>query len=195
MGHFVYLDKMVFIGSQAQRLIRDVRLSRYACYLIIQNADPSKELVALGQTHFSVQTCRQELMETEAYQIRKTEEDHGYKGLYGGLSAKDIHTAKNLEKSQQILDHMGSTELAANLFRATQTDDKLRRENVHGNLNANVTHYEVGKKVRQPIRKLGGVMPENLPVEDSVLKLVRKNLREDWKGSSEVAHLYTLHPI
>lgn len=99
---------------------------------------------------------------------------HGYKGLYGGLGAKDIHQKKGLKKSQQILDHMGSTELAANLFRATQTEDKLKRENIYGKSEANKVHKEVGAKVRQTIKELGGTMPEDLPVEESIKKLESK---------------------
>ena len=205
--HFEDILEMVDIGSGAKREIDNVKLSRYACYLIVQNADPSKEVVALGQTYFAVQTRLQELQQMEAYN-RLTSEDekrlflrnemtkhntelaaaaknagviepvdyaifqnHGYMGLYGGLDAKAIHKRKGLKKSQQILDHMGSTELAANLFRATQTEEKLRRENIKGKHKANQTHYEVGKKVRQTIKELGGTMPENLPVADSIRKL------------------------
>ena len=101
-------------------------------------------------------------------------QNHGYKGLYGGLSAKAIHARKGLKKSQKILDHMGSTELAANLFRATQTEEKLRRENIKGKTKANQTHYEVGKIVRKTIEELGGTMPEDLPVADSIKSLERK---------------------
>ena len=104
-------------------------------------------------------------------------QNHGYKGLYGGLDAKDIHTKKGLKKSQKILDHMGSTELAANLFRATQTEEKLRRENIKGKNKANQTHYEVGKKVRKTIKELGGTMTENLPTADSIKKLETKKTK------------------
>jgi DNA-damage-inducible protein D len=97
-------------------------------------------------------------------------QDHGYKGLYGGLGNKEIHARKGLKKSQKILDHMGSTELAANLFRATQTEEKLRRDQVHGKTQANQTHFEVGRKVRQTIQELGGTMPENLPKPDSSIR-------------------------
>ena len=111
--HFVEITEMVGIGSGAQRPVKTVMMSRYACYLVIQNADPVKEIVALGQTYFAVKD----------YAIFQ---NHGYAGLYGGLVAQDIHARKGLKKGQQILDHMGSTELAANLFRATQAEEKLR---------------------------------------------------------------------
>lgn len=204
--HFPRVEKLVEIGSGAKRDIGDIHLSRYACYLIVQNADPSKEVVALGQTYFAVQTRKQEVLEENFKQLN-TEEDkrlflrkemaehnkhladaakkagvihpweyavfqnHGYMGLYNGLGAKEIHSKKGLKKSQNILDHMGSTELAANLFRATQTEEKLKRENIKGKQKANQTHYEVGKKVRQTIKELGGTMPEDLPREESVKKI------------------------
>ena len=105
-------------------------------------------------------------------------QDHGYRGLYGGLGAKDIHRKKGLKKSHHILDHMGSTELAANLFRATQTEDKLRRDNVRGKVRANATHNEVGKKVRKAIADIGGTMPEDLPTPDtSIQQLERQKKR------------------
>lgn len=202
--HFVESNEMVEIGSGARRSIKDYRLSRYACYLIIQNADPSKEIVALGQTYFAVQTRKQEVFEqaTEderrimlrdelrkhnsqladaAYQAGVLTtvdfgvfQNHGYKGLYGGLDAKGIHARKGLKKSQKILDHMGSTELAANLFRATQTEEKIRRENIQGKDEANQAHFDVGAKVRQTIKELGGTMPEELPTHEDVKKVERR---------------------
>lgn len=204
--HFEDYLEMVPIGSGAERKMESVKLSRFACYLIVQNADPSKEVVAQGQTYFAIQTRLQEIQQMDDYNRLSTEEEkrlflrnelkkhnlqlaeaakdagviqpvdyaifqnHGYMGLYGGLGAKEIHTRKGLKKSQQILDHMGSTELAANLFRATQTEDKLKRDKIKGKTNANKTHFEVGKKVRQTIKDLGGTMPENLPVEESIKK-------------------------
>ena len=105
-------------------------------------------------------------------------QNEGYKGLYGGLGAQGIHKRKGLKKGQKILDHMGSTELAANLFRATQTEEKLRRENIKGKTKANQTHYEVGKKVRQTIQELGGTMPEDLPVADSIKSLESKEKKQ-----------------
>jgi len=202
--HFVDITEMVGIGSGAQRSIDAVFMSRYACYLIVQNADPGKEIVALGQTYFAVQTRRQEVsgqetedkrrlllreeMKThntrlagaakEAGVIKATDyaifQNHGYMGLYGGLTAHDIHNRKRLKKSQSILDHMGSTELAANLFRATQTEEKLRRENIKGKDSANRTHKEVGAKIRQTIKELGGTMPENLPIAEDIKKIKSK---------------------
>lgn len=206
--HFSRVGNMVRIGSGAQRKIEDFQLSRYACYLVIQNADPAKEIVALGQTYFAVQTRRQEeadelagLSEEQkrlylrgqlsshnkqladaAYRAGVVQsidfaifQDHGYAGLYGGLKAKEIHRKKGLKKSQGILDHMGSEELAANLFRATQTEAKLRREQLQGKEKANQAHYDVGRKVRQTIEELGGTMPEELPTpSESIQQLKRK---------------------
>lgn len=205
LDHFVDVNKMVHLGSGSQREIEDIMLSRYACYLIVQNADPKKEVVALGQTYFAIQTRKQELQEQfesldedkkrlairnelkehnkslqEAAMLAGVEtnidyatfQNHGYRGLYGGLDAKAIHARKGLKKSHKILDYMGSTELAANLFRATQTDEKLRRENIQGKSNANRTHFEVGAKVRQTIQELGGTMPEDLPTpEKSIMQI------------------------
>jgi len=208
--HFADIRKMVRIGSDAQRPIDDVKLSRYACYLIVQNGDSSKEIIAKGQTYFAIQTRRQELADEKKFsQLSEDDrrlmlryelthhnkalssaaqaagvtsgldyaifQDHGYKGLYGGLSNKDIHSRKKLKQSEKILDHMGSTELAANLFRATQTEEKLRRDGVKSKSAANQAHYDVGAKVRQTIKDIGGVMPENLPKpEKSIQELSRE---------------------
>jgi len=161
--HFEDILDMIVIGKGGRRQVENVKLSRYACYLIVQNADPSKEIVAIGQTCFAVQTRLQE--------IYAVFQNHGYMGLYGGLDAKAIHHKKKLKKSQHILDHMGSTELAANLFRATQTEEKLRREEIRGKEKANKTHFEVGRKVRKTIEELRGTMPENLPVEENIKKI------------------------
>ncbi|MEC4149193.1 MULTISPECIES: DNA damage-inducible protein D [Myroides] len=211
--HIVDFNEMVSIGSGAVREMPSYKLSRYACYLVVQNADPSKEIVAQGQTYFAVQTRIQEIRQMDEYANLSTEDErrlflrnelakhntqlaaaakdagvikpidyaifqnHGYKGLYGGLDAKAIHKKKGLSKSQQILDHMGSTELAANLFRATQTEDKLRREDIQGKAKANETHYEVGAKVRKTIEELGGMMPEDLPTVESVKKIEKQQTK------------------
>jgi DNA-damage-inducible protein D len=214
--HFAEMRNMVGIGSGAQRELEDWELSRYACYLVIQNADPGKPLVALGQSYFAVQTRRQELADDVALKEEKTRlllraemkkhnknlagaakqagvvqpvdyaifMDHGYRGLYGGLGVRDVHTRKRLKPKQQLLDHMGSTELAANLFRATQTEEKLRRENVRNKDEANRIHSEVGRKVRKTIHELGGTMPENLPVAESIKKVEsreKKRLKAEQK--------------
>jgi DNA-damage-inducible protein D len=202
--HFVGTDQMIEIGKGGQRPVQTVLMSRYACYLVIQNADPAKEIVAVGQTYFAVQTRRQELSDQEIEDQRRLTirselrlhnsqladaakeagviapkdyaifQNHGYMGLYAGLGAQDIHARKRLKKGQQILDHMGSTELAANLFRATQTEEKLRREKIIGKEKANRTHREVGAKVRQTIKELGGTMPEDLPTAASIKQLEAK---------------------
>ena len=208
--HFEDILEMIELGKTAKRGVDSMKLSRYACYLIVQNADPSKEIVATGQTYFAIQTRIQEIRQMDEYTSLKSEEEkrlflrnelkthniqlaeaakdagviepidyaifqnHGYMGLYGGLDAKGIHSRKGLKKSQNILDHMGSTELAANLFRATQTEEKLRREDIKGKKDANATHFNVGKKVRQTIEELGGTMPENLPTEESIKQLEKK---------------------
>jgi len=210
--HFVDINKMVKLGSGGRRKIEDYHLSRYACYLLIQNADPSKPIVALGQTYFAVQTRRQELAdelaalpEDQLRLLRRAQmtiynsqlagaaqisgviepmdfaifQDHGYMGLYGGLKAKDIHDRKGLKKSQEILDYMGSDELAANIFRASQTKQKLEREQIQGKEKANRTHFEVGKKVRQTIEELGGTLPEDLPTPaESIQQLQRKEQKQ-----------------
>ena len=215
--HFHQVRKMVNIGSDAQRSTRDYQLSRYACYLIMQNADANKTVIANGQTYFAIQTRRQELNYDNGFQQLNEDQkrlmlrneladhnrqlaaaakdagvetsidyavfqNHGYQGLYGGLDNKAIHQRKGLKKSHKILDHMGSTELAANLFRATQTEEKLKRDEVGNKSQANQTHFEVGTKVRDTIKDLGGTMPEDLPTPDqSIPQLVRaqKKLEND----------------
>ena len=217
--HFADVGKMVDIGSGAEREIDDVMLSRYACYLIVMNGDPRKEVIAIGQSYFAVKTRQQELIDNyeqmsedqkrlairnemiahnkslaEAAQMAGIVDQReyaifqnkGYQGLYGGLGAKEIHARKGLKKSQKILDHMGSTELAANLFRATQTDEKLRRENIQGKQAAYDTHYQVGKKVRQTIQELGGTMPEDLPTpQKSIAQIEREQETRKLKSGSD----------
>ena len=205
--HFVDVNKSSPMPNGGIRTIDDVQLSRYACYLIMQNGDPRKEVIAIGQTYFAVKTRQQEIIENydvltedqKRLAIRNEIVEHnkalaeaarqagitepveyavfqnwGYKGLYGGMDMRAIHQHKGLKKSQKILDHMGSTELAANLFRATQTEEKLRRDNVQGKMEANKTHYAVGAKVRQTIKELGGTMPEDLPTPEKSIKQIER---------------------
>lgn len=209
--HFSHVGKIVEAGA-TYKDVGDIELSRYACYLIVQNGDSRKKVIALGQTYFAVKTRQQELIENfddltedkKRLAIRNEMKIHnkslaeaanlagisdpkdyaifqnkGYQGLYGGLGRKEIHARKGLKKSQDILDHMGSTELAANLFRATQTDEKLRKEHIVGKNAANQTHYEVGKKVRQTIKELGGTMPEDLPTPRKSIKQIEKEQRKE----------------
>ncbi len=218
--HFSQVGKMVEIGSGAQRKTKDYKLSRYACYLIVQNADSSKPIIANGQTYFAIQTRRKELEDDTGFQQLSEDQkrlmlrnelathnkhlaaaakdagvetsldyaifqNHGYKGLYGGLDNKAIHQRKGLKKSHKILDHMGSTELAANLFRATQTEEKLKRDAVQEKRQANQTHHEVGQKVRQTIEELGGTMPEDLPVPDKNIKQLEREQNKLTKGNSK----------
>ena len=212
---FVEVNKTSPMPNGGVKLIEDYMLSRYACYLIVMNGDPRKEVIAVGQTYFAVKTRQQELIdhydelseEQKRLAIRKEMKEHnkslaeaaqkagviksydfaifqncGYQGLYGGLGVKEIRERKGLKKNEQILDHMGSTELAANLFRATQTDEKLRRENIRGKEKANQTHYEVGKKVRQTIAELGGTMPEDLPTPEKSIRQIESEQKKRLKG-------------
>ena len=183
---------MMPIGKGAKRSTEDIQLSRYACYLIVMNADPNKEIVALGQTYFAVQTRRQELtnqyeaLDEEQKRLYLREEmsihnrqladtareagvetskdfavfqDSGYMGLYNGLKAQDIGARKELSDKQHILDHMGSDELVANMFRASQAKQKLQKDQTKGKEAASRTHQEVGQKVRKAIEEIGGTMP------------------------------------
>ena len=205
LDHFSQVGKMVDIGSNTSRNIVDYKLSRYACYLIAQNGDSRKKVIALAQTYFAIQTRKQELLEEEYnsltedekriyqrnqarkgnYNLNKTAvnsgvkdlakfHNAGYKGLYNGETANDIAKRKGLRYREDILDNMGSEELAANLFRITQTDAKLKKDNIIGEGNANDVHYNVGKEVRNTIKRIGGTMPEDLPTPDKSLKELEK---------------------
>ena len=209
-NHFVEVNKMIEIAKGAKRKVVDYKLSRYACYLIVQNADPRKEVIALGQTYFTIQTRKQEIDEMEYNSLTEEEKrfyqrnltrkgnyslnlaaknagvkdfgkfhNEGYKGLYNGETADDIFKRKDLRYREDILDNMGSVELAANLFRITQTESKLKRDSIQGESNANKTHYEVGKKVRKAIEDIGGTMPENLPTPEKSLRQIEKERKNN----------------
>ena len=206
--HFSQVGRMVEIGSIASRNITDVKLSRYACYLIAQNGDSRKKSVALAQTYFAVQTRKMELTERDYSSLTEDEKrfyqrnltkkgnyslnqtakkagvknfdkfhNAGYKGLYNGETANDIAKRKKLRYREDILDNMGSEELAANLFRITQTEAKLKKDNIEGESEANKTHYNIGKNIREVIAKNGGTMPEDLPAPDKSLKELEKETK------------------
>lgn len=206
--HFVDVNKSITSGYNTTRDIKDLKLTRYACYLIVQNGDPRKEVIALGQSYFAIKTRQQELQDdfdelTEDQKriaIRDEIKRHnkslseaagnagvknygrfhnsGYKGLYGGLTMQDIHNYKELEDGEHILDFMGSAELAANLFRATQTDEVLRRKNIKGEDLANDTYFNVGKTIRNTMKELGTTMPENLPTPNESIQELKKKQKQ-----------------
>ena len=204
-NHFAVQRKMVDIGSKTKRKVLDYKLSRYACYLIVMNGNPKKEIIALGQTYFAIQTRKQELSEKEYNELTEDEKrfyrrdqarkgnynlnktavnsgvkdlarfhNAGYKGLYNGETADDIFKRKKLRYREDILDNMGSEELADNIFRIAQTDAKLKRDNVDNEYNANSVHYEVGREIRNSIKRLGGTMPEDLITPEKSLKELEK---------------------
>ncbi|MEE3342830.1 MAG: DNA damage-inducible protein D [Bacilli bacterium] len=207
--HFANIGKMINLGKGGTRNVDDYKLSRYACYLIAQNGDPRKEVIALAQTYFAINTRKQELLEKEYsrmteeekrfYQrnltkkgnyslnrtakksgVKKFDKFHnaGYKGLYNGETANDIAKRKGLRYREDILDNMGSEELADNLFRIVQTEAKLKKDSVKGESEANIAHYNIGKIVRQAIKKAGGTMPEELPTPNKSLKQLEKEQKD-----------------
>ena len=205
----VEVNKPIKTGKGKEEIIKDYKLSRYICYLIVQNADPKKEVVALGQTYFAIQTRKQEITEQEYdslsddekrfYQrrltrqgnytlqkvaasagVKNTAEFHnaGYRGLYNGETADDIFKRKKLRYREDILDNMNEDELVANLFRINQTKQKLLKDNVQGEKEAKDVHYEVGKKVRNAIADIGGMMPEDMPTPEKSLKSLEKERKQ-----------------
>lgn len=218
---FAEVSKIVEAGA-TNKPVKDYELSRYACYLIVQNGDPRKEVIALGQTYFAIQTYRQEvadhfnelsednrrlvvrgdikqwnqmLAETahKAGVITNEEfaifQNAGYMGLYGGLDVDDIHTKKGLEVGQKILDYMGSTELIANLFRISQTEEKLRKDEVDNAKMATSVHYSVGREVRTAIEKIGGTMPEDLPNPEKSIQQIEKEQMSRLKAKAKKGKL------
>ena len=198
--------KPIITGKGKEEYIKDYKLSRYICYLIVQNANPRKKMVALGQTYFAIQTRRQELSEKEYNTLTEDEKrlyqrnltrkgnyslniaaknagvknfdrfhNSGYKGLYNGETANDIAKRKGLRYREDILDNMGSDELIANLFRISQTEQKLKKDNVSLEKTANETHFNIGKNIREVIIKNGGTLPEELPTPDKSLKEIERD--------------------
>ena len=218
-NHFVQVAVMVPIGSNAKRELQDYKLSRYACYLIVQNADSSKKSVALGQTYFAIQTRKQELLDEEIKHLNEDEKrlkirgqvkegnktlndtvyeigartnkefakfhNSGYKGLYGGEGINKIKERKGLSKSEDILDYMGSTELAANWFRITQTDEMIKKQKINNLDDANKTHNKVGREVRKTMKRLSGVTPEELPTPEKSIKQLEKDEKKKLKNSQK----------
>ncbi len=212
LDHFTDANKMVQIGSGAYREQIDYKLTRYACYLIAQNGDSRKKVIALAQTYFAVQTRKQEITEKEYSSLTEDEKrlyqrnltkkgnyslnqtaknagvknfdkfhNYGYKGLYNGETADDIAKRKGLRYREDILDNMGSDELIANLFRISQTEQKLKKDNIQTEKEANRTHYNIGKNIREVIAKNGGTMPEELPTPKKSLKQLEKENKKDLK--------------
>jgi DNA-damage-inducible protein D len=221
LDDFAEVSKIVEAGA-TKKPIQDYELSRYACYLIVQNGDPRKEVIALGQTYFAIQTYRQEvadhfnnlsednrrlvvrgdikqwnqmLAETahDAGVITNEEfaifQNAGYMGLYGGLDVDDIHDRKGLEVGQKILDYMGSTELIANLFRISQTEEKLRKDEIDNAKDATSAHYTVGREVRSAIEKIGGTMPEDLPTPEKSIQQIEKEQMARLKAKAKQGKL------
>ena len=207
-SHFGVYTKIVKAGVSEKKVI-DYKLSRYACYLIVQNANPKYETVSLGQTYFAIQTRRQEISKKEYSELSEDEKrfyqrsltkkgnyslnkaaknagvknfdkfhNSGYKGLYNGETANDIARRKGLRYREDILDNMGSDELIANLFRISQTEQKLKKDNIKGEKEANKTHYSIGRNIREVIAKNGGTMPEDLPTPKKSLKELEKEKNE-----------------
>ena len=206
LDHFTQVGKMIKLGKGGNRNVIDYKLSRYACYLIAQNGDSRKRVIALAQTYFAIQTRRQELSEKEYNTLTEDEKrlyqrnltrkgnyslniaaknagvknfdrfhNSGYKGLYNGETANDIAKRKGLRYREDILDNMGSDELIANLFRISQTEQKLKKDNVSLEKTANETHFNIGKNIREVIIKNGGTLPEELPTPDKSLKEIERD--------------------
>ena len=206
---FTDISKPIISGKGKEEFIEDYKLTRYACYLIAQNGDSRKKVIALAQTYFAIQTRKQEISEKEYSTLKEDEKrfyqrnltkkgnyslnqtaknagvknfdkfhNSGYKGLYNGETADDIAKRKGLRYREEILDNMGSEELAANLFRITQTESKLKKDNIQTEIDANKAHYKIGKNIREVIKKNGGTMPENLATPKKSLKQLEKESKK-----------------
>ena len=209
---FVDVDKSIISGKGRKSIIKNYKLNRYACYLIAQNGDSRKKVIALAQTYFAIQTRKQEITEKQYSMLTENEKrfyqrnltrkgnyslnqaaknagvknfdkfhNYGYKGLYNGETAEDIAKRKGLRYREDILDNMGSDELIVNLFRISQTEQKLKRDNIQTEKEANNAHYEVGSKIRNTIKELGGTMPEELPTPKKSLKELEKENKKGLK--------------
>lgn len=207
--HFANVGRVLKVGNGAEMNVSDIMLSRYACYLIVQNGDPRKKMIALGQQYFAVQTRKQELTEKEFEELSENERrlilrkdvtgfnkklfaaakdsgvnnfaqfnNAGYRGLYGGETAQDIGERKGLKEKEHILDHMGSTELAANLFRITQTEERLKKGDIQEQEEADNTHYKIGEKVRETMKEISGITPEQLPTPDKSIKQLEQEKKK-----------------
>lgn len=203
--HFADIGRVLKVGNNAEMEIDDMKLTRYACYLIAQNGDSRKKAIATAQTYFAIQTRKQEITRQEYEQLSEDEKrlytrqnvkdknkylfdtakqvgvknygkfnNYGYRGLYNGETAQDIAVRKGITEKEDILDYMSSTELAANLFRITQTDEVLKNKKVNNENDACITHHKVGQAVRQTIKRIGGTMPEDLPTPSKSAKQIEK---------------------
>jgi len=206
--HFPDLRKTIKMPKSAKKQVIDYKLTRYACYLVVQNGDPRKKIIALGQTYFAIQTRRQELADTfnqldennkrlvvrgnikqwnqllaeaahNAGVITDKEfaifQNSGYMGLYGGLTVADIHRLKGLNEKEKILDYMGSTELIANLFRISQTEEKLKLDQTSVAAEANEVHYQIAEKIRKAMIEMGTTLPENLPTPEKSIQVIERD--------------------
>lgn len=207
-NHFLETTQMVGIGSGAEREVKDVWLSRYACYLIAMNGDPTKAVIAAAQTYFAIQTRRQEISDQDAsHRIEWREKvreatkelnsaakgagveryglfhDHGYRGLYS-MSLPDIKRRKGIKPDEKLFDRAGLTELAANAFRATQTKEALKKQNIKGEKSANETHFRIAQKVRKTMKETGGTMPEDLAAEPPITKLPKAKIQNQISDQS-----------